>query len=179
MHERVASQIGVKEYIEHASKVDGGTILSTPAILIGMPTWHDVATNKVELLYSNSFGGKIGVRWNLGSINFLREMWATHARAMALRRSHNGQSKSFFEDEHLGDKLKDVDLGDEYTYIPLEEPHIEIPQTKDLGEATPPVEWFGVNRKQFPGLTHQGVIVPLQKLAHLAESEWARILGRA
>ncbi|KAM3161011.1 Protein CSF1 [Lachancea thermotolerans] len=179
LHEKAASQIGVKEYIEHARKADGGTILVIPAILIGMTTWHDVATNTVELLYSNSFGGKIGIRWNLGSINFLREMWATHARAMALRRSHNGQPRGFFEDEHLEEKLRDVDLGDEYEYVPLEEPHIEIPQTKDLGEATPPVEWFGVNRKQFPGLTHQAMIVPLQKLAHIAETEWARILGRA
>ncbi|SCU87267.1 LAFA_0E05710g1_1 [Lachancea sp. 'fantastica'] len=179
LNEKVASQIGVKEYIKHAAKAQGGTILVIPAILVGMTTWHDVATNVVELLYSNSFGGKISVRWNLGSINFIREMWATHVRALALRRSHDEQPKSLFEDEHLEDKLKDVDLGSKYTYVPIEEPHIEIPQTRDLGNATPPIEWFGVNRKHFPGMTHQGIIIPLQNLAHMAETEWTRIFGRA
>ncbi|SCV00302.1 LAME_0G08834g1_1 [Lachancea meyersii CBS 8951] len=179
LHEKDSSEIGVKEYIEHAAKAHGGTILVIPAILVGMTTWHDVATNTVELLYSNSFGGKISVRWNLGSINFLREMWATHVRALALRRSHNQQPRSFFEDEHLEDKLRDVDLGAKYTYVPLEDPHIEIPKTKDLGNATPPIEWFGVNRKHFPGMTHQGIIIPLQKLAHLGEVEWTRIFGSA
>ncbi|CEP63270.1 Csf1p LALA0_S07e06304g [Lachancea lanzarotensis] len=179
LNEKVASQIGVKEYIKHASKAQGGTILVIPAILVGMTTWHDVATNVVELLYSNSFGGKISVRWNLGSINFIREMWATHVRALALRRSHNEQPRSLFEDEHLEDKLKDVDLGSKYRYVCLEDPHIEIPQTRDLGNATPPIEWFGVNRKHFPGMTHQGIIIPLQNLAHLAETEWTRIFGRA
>ncbi|SCU90342.1 LADA_0F03400g1_1 [Lachancea dasiensis] len=179
LHEKAASQIGVKEYIKHGSQAHGGTILVIPAILISMTTWHDLTTNKVELLYGNKFGGKVGIRWNLGSIAFLREMWATHARALALRRSHDEQPRSLFEDENLESKLKDVDLGDKYTYIPLEEPQIEIPQTKDLGEATPPVEWFGVNRNQFPGLTHQAIIVPLQKLAHIAEYEWARIFGHA
>ncbi|SCU85995.1 LANO_0C06326g1_1 [Lachancea nothofagi CBS 11611] len=179
LQEKVASQIGVREYTEHASKAHGGTILVIPAILIGMTTWHDVTTNTVEFIFSNSFGGNISVRWNLGSINFLREMWATHVRALALRRSSDQQPKSLFEDEHLEDKLKDVDLGDKYTYVPLEEPLINIPQTKDLGEATPPVEWFGVNRRRFPGMTHQAIIVPLQKLAHLAETEWALIFGSA
>ena len=100
-------------------------------------------------------------------------------RALALRRVHDmrDKNKSFFEDEHIEEKIKDVDLGNKYVYIPLEEPRIEMPQIKDLGDATPPVEWFGVNRQRFPGLTHQSVVVPLQKLAHMAEEEYARVLG--
>ncbi|SCV04363.1 LAMI_0H15522g1_1 [Lachancea mirantina] len=179
LNEDISATIDVDSYIQHASRVHGGTLLVTPTILIGMTTWHDVETNIVEYLYSNSFGGKIRVRWNLGSINFIREMWATHVRALALRRAHVNHEKSFFEDENLEDKLKDFDLGDKYVYVPIEEPHIEIPQIKDLGDATPPVEWFGVNRRRFPGITHQTIIVPLQKSAHLAEKEWARVIGNA
>lgn len=178
-NEEIVSQIEVKEYIKHATKVRGGTILAAPAILVDMTTWQEVSSNVIELLYTSSFGGKVDVKWNLGPINFIREMWATHVRALALRRVHDmrDKNKSFFEDEHIEEKIKDVDLGNKYVYIPLEEPRIEMPQIKDLGDATPPVEWFGVNRQRFPGLTHQSVVVPLQKLAHMAEEEYARVLG--
>lgn len=42
-----------------------------------------------------------------------------------------------------------------YEYNPLEPPVIETPQLRDMGEATPPLEWIGLNRERLPNLTHQ------------------------
>lgn len=42
-----------------------------------------------------------------------------------------------------------------YEYHPLEPPIIETPQLRDMGEATPPLEWIGLNRERLPNLTHQ------------------------
>lgn len=42
-----------------------------------------------------------------------------------------------------------------YEYNPLEPPIIETPQLRDMGEATPPLEWIGLNRERLPNLTHQ------------------------
>ncbi|KAJ4300293.1 Macrophage colony-stimulating factor 1 receptor [Collariella sp. IMI 366227] len=52
-----------------------------------------------------------------------------------------------------------------YEYVALEPPVIETPQLRDMGEATPPLEWIGLNRDRLPNLTHQIVIVALLELA--------------
>lgn len=64
-----------------------------------------------------------------------------------------------------------------YDYTALEEPIIETPQLRDMGEATPPLEWIGLQRDRLPNLTHQIVIVALLELAGEVEDAYARILG--
>ncbi|KAK4235864.1 hypothetical protein C8A03DRAFT_36266 [Achaetomium macrosporum] len=64
-----------------------------------------------------------------------------------------------------------------YEYVALEPPVIETPQLRDMGEATPPLEWIGLNRDRLPNLTHQIVIVTLLELAGEVEDAYERILG--
>ncbi|KAK4146748.1 uncharacterized protein C8A04DRAFT_25316 [Dichotomopilus funicola] len=64
-----------------------------------------------------------------------------------------------------------------YEYHPLEAAVIETPQLRDMGEATPPLEWIGLNRDRLPNLTHQIVIVTLLELAGEVEDAYSRILG--
>lgn len=170
----------MEQYIEKASEVSGGIILSAPSIFVAITTWQKIPDNIVELLYSSSFGGKVDIKWNLDPINFIREMWAVHVRALSVRRAQEGvqSSKKFFEDENIEDKIKIVNLGTKYKYVPLEEPHIEMPLLKDLGDATPPIEWFGVNRKRFPGMTHQIIVIPLQKFILAAEKKYNKKLDK-
>ena len=179
MTEESFVSLSIDDYINQAVAVNGGVILAAPSVFVGITTWQKIPDNTIELLYSSSFGDKVDIKWNLDPINFIREMWATHVGALSVRRAHDGlvSSKTFFEDENIAEKIKVVDLGTKYIYVPLDEPHIEMPLLKDLGDATPPIEWFGVNRKRFPGMTHQLVVIPLQKLIHLAEHQYNRILG--
>lgn len=72
----------------------------------------------------------------------------------------------------------EVDLPQsKYEYNPLEPPIIETPQLRDMGEATPPLEWIGLHRDRLPNLTHQIVIVSLLELAGEVEDAYSRILG--
>ncbi|KAK3906880.1 hypothetical protein C8A05DRAFT_29210 [Staphylotrichum tortipilum] len=64
-----------------------------------------------------------------------------------------------------------------YEYVALEPPVIETPQLRDMGEATPPLEWIGLNRERLPNLTHQIVIVALLELAGEVEDAYSSILG--
>lgn len=82
-----------------------------------------------------------------------------------------------------------------YIYRPLEPPVIETPQLRDMGEATPPLEWIGLNRDRLPNLTHQVslekssslwlspnmkvqiVIVSLLEVAREVEDAYFKILG--
>ncbi|KAF1832280.1 hypothetical protein BDW02DRAFT_632164 [Decorospora gaudefroyi] len=64
-----------------------------------------------------------------------------------------------------------------YEYTALEPPLIETPQLRDMGEATPPLEWIGLHRDRLPNVTHQIVIVSLLEVAREVEEAYERILG--
>ncbi|KAF2034299.1 hypothetical protein EK21DRAFT_108336 [Setomelanomma holmii] len=64
-----------------------------------------------------------------------------------------------------------------YEYSALEPPLIETPQLRDMGEATPPLEWIGLHRDRLPNVTHQIVIVTLLEVAREVEDAYGRILG--
>ncbi|KAF2456119.1 hypothetical protein BDY21DRAFT_56378 [Lineolata rhizophorae] len=64
-----------------------------------------------------------------------------------------------------------------YEYEALEPPVIETPQLRDMGEATPPLEWIGLHRDRLPNVTHQIVIVTLLEVAKEVEDAYSRILG--
>jgi hypothetical protein len=64
-----------------------------------------------------------------------------------------------------------------YEYTALETPIIETPQLRDMGEATPPLEWIGLHRDRLPNVTHQIVIVGLLGIAREVEDAYERILG--
>ncbi|KAL1305383.1 hypothetical protein AAFC00_002276 [Neodothiora populina] len=66
-----------------------------------------------------------------------------------------------------------------YEYNALEPPVIETPQLRDMGEATPPLEWIGLHRDRLPNVTHQIVIVTLLEIAKEVEDAYDRILGSA
>jgi len=57
-----------------------------------------------------------------------------------------------------------------FTYVAVEPAIIETPQLRQMGEATPPMEWIGVNRMRLPAFTHQGFIVPLQRASKRVET---------
>ncbi|AET39373.1 Csf1p Ecym_4310 [Eremothecium cymbalariae DBVPG len=180
LDENQLDKIDVIDYVKLASIIHGGIILEAPSIFVTMNTWQSQYSNVIELLYSSSFGNGVSITWNLRPINFIKDMWSIHINAMKLRHMQKGNSSEIHipKDEDIEAKLAKVDLGTKYIYKPLEEPNIEMPKIKDLGDATPPVEWFGLNRSRFPGLTHQIVVVPLQKLSAVAEKEYVRILGK-
>ncbi|RDI79323.1 hypothetical protein Vi05172_g10679 [Venturia inaequalis] len=60
-----------------------------------------------------------------------------------------------------------------YSYTPLGPPIIETPQLRDMGEATPPLEWIGLHRERLPNVTHQIVIVALLGVAKEVEDAYA------
>ncbi|OBA15838.1 uncharacterized protein OGAPODRAFT_94272 [Ogataea polymorpha] len=184
---------GVRSYAKLANTAVGGSIFVFPSLNVYMDAFQPPGSNLVKFKFSSSFGGNVDVRWKLGSVYFIREMWYSHAttlktRLTALRIFTSGYGTDFddlleenykesiFEAVNLEDRLKDVESDEKYVYVPLEEPHIETPRLRDLGNATPPLEWFGLHRNKFPNLTHQFVIVGLQQLVKEAETRYANVL---
>lgn len=191
----------VNQFVEHAHKATGGTIFVFPSFKISMKTFQKYESYLIEYFFQSSFGGTVGIRWNLGSINFIREMFAIHKRALASRTSYKQEAggavkvskievdkdvpplekKAVNEnfDEAINATIDKVSDESKYIYQALAIPIIEAPQLKELGNATPPLEWFGLHREKFPNVTHQLGIVSLQKFIHEIEVQYSKVLGKA
>lgn len=173
-------QLDPQRFVKHVlASAKGGTIIMIPTFTIDMDTWQKNGTSVIEYKFASEFGGRVDVGWNLGSINFIRAMWADHARAYSTRREayQIDSDNKVLGAENIDDRLKDVELSTKYTYVALATPQISAPQLKEMGEATPPIEWIGLNRAKFPGMTHQIVIRGLQTLVQEVEVVYEEMLG--
>ncbi|KAL1987802.1 hypothetical protein VTN96DRAFT_2205 [Rasamsonia emersonii] len=190
------AELSVDEVAARATGSRGGTILKVPRVVASMETWQTMASNEIEYIFKSAFEGKVDVGWNYSRISFIRGMWTSHSRALASRLGKplppsavriTGGPKA----EHEGDE-QHADAGEgeqqkitavvnvpqsKYVYRPLEPPLIETPQLRDMGEATPPLEWIGLHRDKLPNITHQIIIVTLLEVAKEVEDAYSKILG--
>ncbi|KAK4945364.1 hypothetical protein LTR28_008050 [Elasticomyces elasticus] len=175
----------------------GGTILRVPRVVASMRTWQVPNTNHIDYIFKSSFEGKVDVGWNYSRISFIRSMWNTHCRSLASRlgkplpesavKITAGPEK---EESLICEGQEQPAPGEQgkitavvniaqsrYEYRALEPPIIETPQLRDMGEATPPLEWIGLHRDRLPHVTHQIVITALLELAKEVEDAYVKILG--
>lgn len=191
-----ALDVSVDDVISSAVNSKGGTILRVPKVVASMETWQAPESNNVDFIFKSLFSGKIDVGWNLSRINFIKGMYMTHDRALAARLgkalpesavkitagpADEGKASNSSASTAEGGQEKitaEVNLPQsKYEYNALETPIIETPQLRDMGEATPPLEWIGLNRERLPNVTHQIIIVSLLEVAKEVEDAYERILG--
>jgi hypothetical protein len=168
-----------------------------------MQTWQTPDSNNIEYVFKSLFEGKVDVGWNLSRINFIKGMYVTHTRALASRlgkplpesavKITAGPQKDTAQSDVPRQTMQVPGSGSEqeqqritaevnlpqskYEYKALEPPIIETPQLRDMGEATPPLEWIGLHRDRLPNVTHQIIIVSLLEVAKEVEDAYGRILG--
>lgn len=191
---KTVGEMSVEEVVASAAKSRDGTILKVPRLVATMQTWQAAHSRQIEYIFESSFQGKVDVGWNYSRISFLRSMWATHTRALAQRwgkplpPSALKITSGLQPEGELGETARKgsgpakitavVNVPQsKYQYTALEPPVIETPQLRDMGEATPPLEWIGLQRERLPTLTHQIVIVSLLEVAKEVEDAYGRILG--
>ena len=190
-----ALDVSVDDVVTSAVNSRGGTILRVPKVVASMQTWQKPDSNNVDYIFKSLFDGKIDVGWNLSRINFIKGMWETGSRSLASRlgkalpesavkiaagpTKEGEQGKEGTETADGQEKITaEVNLPQSrYEYHALERPIIETPQLRDMGEATPPLEWIGLHRDRLPNVTHQIVIVSLLEVAKEVEDAYERILG--
>lgn len=186
----------VEELVNNAREARGGGILGFPRLMISMRTQQKHQSNVVEYLFQSSFGGAVDIRWNLGYVTLIREMYAVHKKALQSRTGfsetktpepkditdvQNEEAEVRVEEDEeisqdLEKTLERVTSGSKYVYKALAPPIIETPQLRELGNATPPLEWFGLHRNKFPDATHLCAIVTMQKLIHEIEMHYSKAL---
>ena len=189
---KTLGEVAIDEVISAVSSSRGGTILKVPKVVASMQTWQFQDSTEIDYIFKSSFQGKVDVGWNYSRISFLRGMWNNHSRALAQRlgkplpqaavqittdvAADGGNSKTPGTGQERITAVVNVPQS-KYRYTALEPPIIETPQLRDMGEATPPLEWIGLHRERLPNLTHQIIIVALVEVAREVEDAYSRILG--
>lgn len=184
-------EVLVADVISTVANSHGGTILKVPRLVAEMQTWQRPDSTQIDYIFKSSFQGKIDVGWNYSRISFIRGMWTAHAQALAQRlgkplpqsavqitglESENGEGREKKREQEKITAVVNVPQS-KYQYKALQAPIIETPQLRDMGEATPPLEWIGLHRERLPNLTHQIVIVTLLRLAKDIDDAYSSILG--
>lgn len=182
-------KLSIEEVAARAGEAYGGTILKVPRAVVSMETWQVPGSNHIEYIFKSAFEGKVDVGWNYSRISFIRNMWTTHTRALASRLGKPLPEPAVHFTRNEGPPEGQPSDGQEkitavvhvpqskYTYEALEPPVIETPQLRDMGEATPPLEWIGLNIDRLPNVTHQIIIVTLMEIASDVEDAYNKILG--
>ncbi|KAK3065522.1 Macrophage colony-stimulating factor 1 receptor, partial [Teratosphaeriaceae sp. CCFEE 6253] len=186
-----ALDVSVDEVVSSAVNAKGGTILRVPKVVASMQTWQSPDSNNVDYIFKSLFAGKIDVGWNLSRINFIKGMWSAGSRSLASRLGktlpesavkiaaasevHTPGGTGQDGQEKITAQVNLPQSRNEYRA--LEPPIIETPQLRDMGEATPPLEWVGLDREKLPNVTHQIIIVSLLQVAKEVEDAYERILG--
>lgn len=191
---KALGDVTVDEVVASATGSRGGTILKVPRVVANMQTWQTPNSDQIDYIFKSSFEGKVEVGWNYSRISYIRGMWANHSRALAQRLGRplppsalqiTGGPKAAGEDGDQqapsGEPEKITAVinvpQSRYQYTALQPPIIETPQLRDMGEATPPLEWIGLQREKLPNLTHQIVTVTLLEVAKEVEDAYSKILG--
>ncbi|KAL1855139.1 Macrophage colony-stimulating factor 1 receptor [Paecilomyces lecythidis] len=185
-----SDELSVDDVANRATGSRGGTILKVPRVVASMETWQRPGKNEIEYIFKSAFEGKVDVGWNYSRISFIRGMWMNHSRALASRLGKplppsavritggprpEGAAGEFDEQEKITAVVNMPQS--RYAYQALEPPVIETPQLRDMGEATPPLEWIGLHRDKLPNVTHQIIIVTLLEIAKEVEDAYSKILG--
>lgn len=192
---KTLGDVSIDDVVSYASGSSGGTILKVPKVVATMQTWQSPESTAIDYIFKSSFEGKVDVGWNYSRISFIRGMWTTHSRALAQRLGKPlPQSAVQIRGGPQPDGIDGADgpatdsksekitavvnvPQSKYQYTALEPAIIETPQLRDMGEATPPLEWIGLHRGRLPNLTHQIVIVTLLEVAKEVEDAYSKILG--
>ncbi|WEW57287.1 Macrophage colony-stimulating factor 1 receptor [Emydomyces testavorans] len=187
-NEAILEELSVSEIVKRAAGSRGGTILKVPRLVATMETWQAPTSNHIDYIFKSVFEGKVDVGWNYSRIAFIRGMWDTHSRALANRLGKplpqaavqitggpKGEDGEYSGQEKIT-AVVNVPVS-RYSYTALETPVIETPQLRDMGEATPPLEWIGLHRDKLPNITHQIIIVTLMEVAKDVEDAYSKILG--
>ncbi|KAI1611675.1 hypothetical protein EDD36DRAFT_466603 [Exophiala viscosa] len=183
---KALSEVSVPDVIDRAVSSRGGTIVRVPRLVSSMETWQVPDTNVIEYVFRSTFEGKVDVGWNYARISYIRGMWQTHSRALAQRLGKPLPPSAIKvtaepHDGETGGQEKITAVVNvpqsKFTYVPLEPPIIDTPQLRDMGEATPPLEWIGLHRDKLPEATHSIAIISLLEIAREVEDAYAKILG--
>ncbi|CAG8459734.1 18137_t:CDS:2, partial [Acaulospora morrowiae] len=173
-----------QQWFEHVEASSSKNIFTLPSTHLIMNTIQGMGSDVVDHKFEVDFRGKLDVALNFGLIRYLQELAVLYKEH--LRKNAIGSNNDF-------PKSPIVPLTTPIESSPLESPittsappkEVKLlpttsgiivpvklePQLRYLGDATPPLEWVGVQRAKVPGFVHTAITMNLDELINQITSE--------
>ncbi|CAG8634606.1 24795_t:CDS:10, partial [Dentiscutata erythropus] len=183
------NELSLPKWFEHVEAASSKNIFTLPNTNLIMDTTQKMESNTVDHKFEVHFGGKVDVALNFGLIRYIQELSALYKEQLKKNGTKNStdvpKSPNTPGTSNMGNQLqspatthtvptielpssdnedlKEVKNKDIIIYNPIEQVKLE-PQLRYLGDATPPLEWVGVQRAKVPGFVHTAITMNLDEI---------------
>ncbi|RUP43884.1 hypothetical protein BC936DRAFT_136583 [Jimgerdemannia flammicorona] len=179
------------QWFDHANSSSSKNIFGIPTTKLTMETWQTFGDKKIEHRFVTVFDGRVDIALNFGLIKYLQDLATLYAEQIKKSaptgassetpRSPAANPPALPPWENPGDPAaaaagakiislppatdpssSTISTG-ELTFHPIEPVKLD-PQLRVMGDATPPLEWVGVQRQKIPALVHTELTLNLEKI---------------
>ncbi|CAG8645156.1 2250_t:CDS:10, partial [Gigaspora margarita] len=179
------NELTLQKWFEHVEAASSKNIFTLPNTNLIMDTTQKMESNNVDHKFEVHFGGKVDVALNFGLIRYIQELSALYKEQIKKNVTDFPKSPNTASTSSTGNQLqspvttpplptielpssdnedlKEVKNKDIIIYNPIEPTKLE-PQLRYLGDATPPLEWVGVQRAKVPGFVHTTITMNLDEI---------------
>ncbi|KAF0369743.1 fermentation associated protein [Gigaspora margarita] len=179
------NELTLQKWFEHVEAASSKNIFTLPNTNLIMDTTQKMESNNVDHKFEVHFGGKVDIALNFGLIRYIQELSALYKEQLKKNVTDIPKSPNTASTSSTGnplqspvttpplptielpsldnEDLKEVKNKDIIIYNPIEPTKLE-PQLRYLGDATPPLEWVGVQRAKVPGFVHTTITMNLDEI---------------
>nr|CAG8529135.1 11787_t:CDS:10 [Entrophospora candida] len=179
-------EFSFQKWFEHVEAASNKNIFTLPSTHLTMDTIQGIESNVVDHKFSVDFSGKVDVALNFGLIRYLQELKALYKeqikknnvgvfdfpRSPIISPVNTSSDNTFTNTDQQQLLMPSSATNDksEIQFNPIKPVKLE-PQLFILGDATPPLEWVGVQRAKIPGLVHTTITMNLDEIINQITNE--------
>ncbi|GAA95056.1 uncharacterized protein L969DRAFT_25347 [Mixia osmundae IAM 14324] len=155
-------ELHISAWIQAFREATDRNIFKIPTTDVSMRSLQEPGTRVVEHWFKLVYDGQVDIALNYALLKSLGELFQSFQQALA--RVGSGT----ITDRGKPDEPLPVTV--EPLTLIARENVINQPKLNLLGDATPPLEWLGVQRSKFPQWCHEGMTIPLEGLLLVLQS---------
>ncbi|KAK9762234.1 Macrophage colony-stimulating factor 1 receptor [Basidiobolus ranarum] len=189
------NRLSIGEWIRHISESSSKNVLYLPSTKMEMLTEQVFNSHIIEHQFTTDFVGRVDIALNFTLYKYLIELTSLY-KSQLKSSACNGKEKDLSSDTpkqrtinnetarknsvaSLSDKTNDTNKPrtQELVYKALEPIRLD-PQLKLMGDATPPLEWIGLQRQRVPEAIHDHVTSNLEELLLIVQGLYVEQISK-
>jgi hypothetical protein len=168
--------LSVAAWVERANTGASRNILSLPSADITTIARRQSSEDTIALSFTADFGGHVDIALNFGLIKYLQELGTMYKNQMKRRDAALGAAPTLAADQSKEITSAENTTTSSKTYKVIEPVRFD-PKLRIMGDATPPLEWIGVQRQRIPIFLNEEVADPLENMIITLQTIYANAIA--